>query len=824
MFKHLLSFGLLLFSFSFISAQTTWKGKVVDTKGDALPFVNVFFEGTSVGTTTNMSGEFSLNQPTGKNILLFQFVGFERKKLDLNQQESGKNLQITLKEQALEIKEVTVAAYKKDPAYYVIKQAQKKRKFHLNQVESYTCKIYMKGTTRLVAKPDKLPGIFSITTNGDDKKAFDSLKTGLMYLSESIARVNYEKGTGFKEEMLASKVSGDGQAFSWNKAREVLVSFYEDRQHFGGLNERGFVSPIAPDAMLYYDYKLLGTFKEDGLTINRIAVMPKRKTDPVFSGTLYIVEDLWNIHSLNLKVNKEAQVEFIDSININQSFARIENELFMPLSLQMTYHFGLFGFRANYDAIGNITEYEIGKFDPEKFAKNQVFKVDKSANKQDSSFWNTQRPIVLSGEEKENIVKGDSLKAVYTSKNYLDSMDRIDNKVRPFGLITGGYSNFNRYDSLTHSVNGILSGLQYTSVDGVVLELKPTRTRETTTGNIKTELGLRYGFSSEKFGFKIKRSQLHNQFNRFTDFVEAGWFTQQINEQEPISPLVNSLYTLIDGKNYAQFYNKAYLKFGMSGELINGLNLGADIELASRSNLQNTTSYNFNNRELINPENKAVLSYPNPGLIQHDGRAASAKFNLTARIAFGQKFAIYPDKKVNYRSKYPKLRLHYQLGFSGGPSTALWHFAEAEVYDNVKMGSIGDGEYSVKAGNFFGQKPTNFIDYKHFMGNQTLFLHNQTGAFQNLPYYSYSTNGAFLEAHYEHHFYGFLLNKIPLVKKLKWKEVAGVNFLYSQNNKDYTEVFAGIDNLFRFFKVHFVSYYQNGQPLKPALRIGVRIN
>ncbi len=526
MLKNITSFLFLLFSIvSF--AQTTWKGKVVDQKGEPLPFVNVFFEGTSIGTTTNNAGEFSLIQPASDNhvFLLFQFVGFEKKKLDIKQHSLGEFIRVTLKEQALDIKEVTIAAYKKDPAYYVIKQAQKKRKYYLNQVDSYSCNIYMKGTTHLLAKPDKLPGIFSITTNGDDKTAFDSLKLGLMYLSESIASLNYNKETGYQEEMIASKVSGNAQAFSWNKAEEVMVSFYENRQHFGGLNERGFVSPIAQDALLYYDYKLIGTFKEDGLTVNQIAVMPKRKGDLTFNGTIYITEDLWNIHSINLKVSKEAQIEFIDSINVNQSFAKINEDIFMPLSLQMTYYFGLFGFRANYDAIGNISDYNLGKVTVKKFAKNQVFSVSEAANKQDSAYWNNNRPIVLNTEETANITKGDSLKNIHSSKAYLDSVDKVENKLRPFDFIVGGYRYFKRYDSLTYNFNPLISGLQYTAVDGAVLALTTSREHETQKGWSKNEFSMRYGFASERLGGRFTHSRLINRMSGTRYLAEAGTYT-----------------------------------------------------------------------------------------------------------------------------------------------------------------------------------------------------------------------------------------------------------------------------------------------------------
>ncbi|MES2628879.1 MAG: DUF5686 and carboxypeptidase regulatory-like domain-containing protein [Bacteroidota bacterium] len=824
--KFLPSFLLLITALS--SFAQTWTGKVVDKKGAALPFINVYFEGTSIGTTTNNSGEFSLNQPSPeKKFLMFQFVGFEKKRIDLSTQQNDKPMRIVMTEQIMEFGAVTVAAYKKDPAYYVIKQAQKKRKYYLNQVDSYSCKIYMKGTTSFVQKPDKLPGIFKLAAGADAEKELDSLKLGLIALSESFANVHYSKKDGYKEEMLASKVSGSSQSFSWNRATDVLVNFYEDKIRMDVLNERGFISPIAPEALLFYDYKLLGTFKEDGQTINQIQVMPKRKADPVFTGTIYITEDLWNIHSMDLRVTKDAQIEWVDSINIHQSFTKIEKDIYMPLSLQMTYHFGLFGFRADYNAIGNISEYEIGKVYMKNFFKNEVFVVQDTANKQDSTYWNQVRPVILSNEETGNYAEGDSIKAIRNSKAYLDSIDKASNKFRVFDLVTSGYSYINRYDSITYRMNSLFSALTYSSIDGVGLDLRPSRRRQTPKGFINDEIGVRYGFSSNRPGIKYTHSQLFNQKNYFRHYIEGGYYTNQINEKEPIDPLLNGLYTLIDGKNYAQFYQKSYLKTGISGEVTNGLVLQGDVEYSYRQNLTNAEKYNFNERRLLNVRNLDAGPTVSYGPFDTWDVGSAYKFHIGADIRIKQKYATYPNRKVNYDSKYPKLKLDYQFGIvpSSNPVTAnKWNRVEAEIFDYQSLGMIGAGEYSLKAGAFLGEKPKNFVDYFHFLGNQTAVLNERRNSFQNLPYYDYSTNGKYVEAHYQHHFYGFLLNKIPLIRKLKWKEVAGVNFLYTEDHKDYTEVYAGIDNIFRFFKIQFVSYYQNGQPLKPALRIGLRIN
>ena len=105
------------------------------------------------------------------------------------------------------------------------------------------------------------------------------------------------------------------------------------------------------------------------------------------------------------------------------------------------------------------------------------------------------------------------------------------------------------------------------------------------------------------------------------------------------------------------------------------------------------------------------------------------------------------------------------------------------------------------------------MDYQHFNGNQTILANSDyLNSFKLLPYYTYSTNKQYVEAHAEHHFNGFIFNKIPLLKKTKLQEVAGFHFLYTDKLSQYYEINFGVENIFRVVRVDYVmSYGMNGQ-------------
>lgn len=100
------------------------------------------------------------------------------------------------------------------------------------------------------------------------------------------------------------------------------------------------------------------------------------------------------------------------------------------------------------------------------------------------------------------------------------------------------------------------------------------------------------------------------------------------------------------------------------------------------------------------------------------------------------------------------------------------------------------------------------MDYRHFSGNQTIIASTDyLNSFKMLPYYTYSTNKYYAEAHVEHHFNGFIFNKIPLIKRTKLQEVAGFHALHNDRLSNYYELNFGIENIFKVVRVDYVLSY-----------------
>jgi hypothetical protein len=333
-----------------------------------------------------------------------------------------------------------------------------------------------------------------------------------------------------------------------------------------------------------------------------------------------------------------------------------------------------------------------------------------------------------------------------------------------------------------------------------------------------------YGFSDMRLNPSAK---FHYEYDpkKFANIgIEGGRQTVQFNEKNPISPLVNSIYTLIEKENYAKLYEKNYVELSHNSELMNGLYLRTSLQYADRAPLMNTSDYTFfpgKNQNRSFTSNDPL--FPLQDSANSFTRNQSLEFRADLRIRFAQKYVTRPDEKWVYGSKYPTLHIEYRKGINNLLGSDVdYDLVKFGVSDKIKMGLLGRARYTVSAGAFLNKNKMELMDYYHFSGNKTIFSNFDFTDFQLLDYYTYSTNGNFIEAHYEHDFGGFILNKFPLLRKLKVNELAGIHYLYTDKLPNYFEVFVGIEklNLARF---DFVTSFTDKGRSAVGFRIGLEI-
>ncbi len=779
-------------------------GKVSEQNGISIPFASVYIEGTSRGTTTNLEGNYSLDLEPGIYNLVFRFIGFKQKTERVEIGENGLTLDVILIPESYQLKEVRIVAGAEDPAYAIIRQAQKKRKEYQNEVREYRCNAYVKSTQKLISYPGKLFG------QKVEINEFVDTVTNIFYLSESVSNFSFRQINLVKEEMISSTVSGNPQGYSFNQASDLLVNFYENLIQIGELTPRGIVSPISASALFYYDYRLEGTFVENGNAVNKIKVIPKRKNDPVFSGDLFIMDDNWRIHSLDLMITKEQQIEFIDTFSIKQNFFPVDNQRWMLFNTQYAYHFDVLGFIGNGIVLGLFNGYNLEPAFPEDYFDGQVLKVNKESNTKDSNYWKENRPVPLTLDEKVDYRRKDSTRVIYESKEYLDSMDTRKNKFKVSNLLTG-YTHINSYLNKEYSISSFLENLQFNTVEGWNTSIDYTYSKQWKVPSIrslKISPDIRYGFSNLHWNGKLNVEYMYNRHRQSVMKLEGGTDVVQFNSNNPISPTVNSIYSLLARKNYMKIYEKRYGRVEYESELINGLRLKLATEFADRLPLRNSTTY-----ALASTGDRVYTSnVPNfPFFFEGFEFPRNTSFTIEGelRIRFQQKYIDRPEGKYILGSKYPELRVSYKKGLVALNADTDYDLITASISDQIRVGLLGHLSFLLSGGKFLRRDELHFMDSYHFNGNKTLFTSFRLDQFRDLDYYRYSTSNGFIEGHAAHNFGGFLLNKIPLIRKLKLNEVAGLHYVYTNFLEHYTEVSIGIEK-FNFIHLEvYTSFVEN---------------
>ncbi len=838
------------------------RGRITDENGKGLPFASIYIRETSSGTASNDQGYYQLQLEPGTYTLEYKYVGYRARTETVTIADAAQELNVQLVPEVLNLKEVVVRAADEDPAYAIMRNAIRLRKYHQNETNAWSARVYMKGVYRLDKVPSKVLGI----------KVVD-VDTGIVYLSESVSELHYKKPNKVSERVISSKVSGQKKGFSFNQASEMNISFYDNLLKVEGLSERGFVSPLANNALFYYKFEYLGAFQENGLTINKIKVTPRRRNDPVFQGSIYIVDGTWRIHSTDLRLTKNAGIEFVDFIRVRQVYAPVQEHVWMPVSQRFTFEAAGLGFKGGGYVTGIYSKYKVqpayrkppvlqevepeptaeavattetkparksqikliepAKVKPqeqvaihdEKLFSKEILVVEREANKRDSAYWAEVRPVPLTQEEVLDYKKKDSLEVIKNSQPYQDSVDRIRNKPSFGNFFLGGYTYSNSYRRIAYRFDPVLSLtggpsiLQYNTVEGAVANVGMEYVRSfEDRRRYEIQPTVRYGFSNEKLNAKLRLSYTYNPVRRSEITAEGGRYVEQINSMNPISPFVNTVYTLLQHENYMKLYQRDYGKLTFRSELLNGLNLLANLDYATRRPLQNTTDYTLRERTDTGFTSNVPVNAELPDATFSEHQALTASFTVSFRP--GQEYITRPDQKINLGSKYPIISLGFRAGIKAFGSDVNYQTAALRVYDNLSFGLLGRSTYSFTAGTFWNNDNMLLLDYKHFNGNQTIFAGTYEG-FQLLDYYRYSTNNRYLEGHFEHHFNGFIFNKIPLFRKLKWQEVAGLHYLHTQESKDYMELALGVEHIFKIIRVDFVTSFQARERAQTGIRIGL---
>ena len=807
--KKIVLLVLLLHSFSSFSQI---KGKVTDSDKNPISFVSIYPDKTITGTTSNDAGNYELNIKTpGNYTIVFQFLGYKTIKKIVSITDFPFQLNVVMVDEKVVLDEISINTGE-NPANKIIRKAIDNKSNNTDKFKEYTSSFYSRGLFKVKNAPEKILG----QRLGDLGGGLDSTRTGIIYLSETVSEITFQKKPAeFKEKIIASKVSGSDNGISFNRAEEANFDFYSNAVLIA---ENNLVSPISDNAFRYYRYELEGSFYEkNGRLINKIKVNPKRSKDRVFSGFIYIVEEDWAIYGVDLKASGEQiGIPIIEVLKFKQDYNYSEsNKAWIKISQIIDFKFGLFGFNVDGRFSGAYSDYNFSpKFKKETFS-NEVLSFAKGATEKDSLFWENLRPVALTSEEKKDYLLKDSIKETRKSKKYLDSLDKENNPIKITSLFTG-YTYRNSFKDWSISINSPLTTISYNTVQGrnTTTTINYFKSLNKTGKWIQAGANLNYSMSEKKIRPVFYFTKKWNSIQRPRIFISVGQKINQFNERNPISKFYNTIYSLFLKENYLKIYEKSFSKISYSQEVLNGLYISGSLEYASRKPLFNTSNFVVFGRDIPFQSNNPIdpTNFTAP-FNTHN----IASLNIGTSIVFDQKYVSYPNRKINFEnSRYPSLSIRYRKNFGSNVSEYNSDVLISNIRQNISIGNLGEFNYNIRSGIFFEKKDIAFMDYLHANGNQLkLAPSNRNSSFGLLNYYKFSTNDKYAEVHLEHNFKGRLLRNIPLLNTLNFHVVANAKGLFTGGRKPYSEFSLGLDNIgigkWRFLRIDYVKSNFNGK-------------
>ncbi len=837
------------------------RGNIYDENQEPLPFSTIYVRNIESGSTSNAEGFYEMKLAPGRYDLIFQFLGYESLIKVVEVGEGFKQIDVNLKPQALVLQSVVISARQEDPALTIMRKAIAAAKYHTNQLDEYSSKVYIKGSGRLINAPFLLRK--RIAKEGIDSTA--------AFTSESIVEINYKRPNQINERVVSIRTSGEDNNTS--PTPFINGSFYESE-----IAEA--ISPLSRKAFVYYKFVYKGTFIDRGYSVSKIQVIPRSKGDDLFYGHLSIIEDEWSIHSLDLKTTK-----FGIKFRIKQIYDPIEDKVWLPISHKFDVEGNFLGFKFQYDYLATISDYKItlnpdliteleiidekvdkeiakevslaGKGGKEKttleklqtkekitrrdlrkllrdYEKEELEEgleedviainnrvIDSTAYNNDSTFWAKIRPVPLSVYEKKGYQVTDSLTAKYEREAKGDTL-KIG---RRDGLHFGDFilGNTYRIGDKTHlKINNALLSLGFNTVEGFHASygLQFTKTFENKHW-LSIEPTARYALSREKLIGDIKLKWKLPKNGLFT--VSGGKNINQYNSGNPILPIINTFSSLLSERNFMKIYESNYFSVKYQSKISDKFSYGVDFTWADRNELFNNTDFS-----LIDVDGREYTANApiNDELNDTQFNSSQARtINLSAEYIPFVKYTIRNQKKIALTDKSPVINVSYKSTLGSSGEGVDFSLLDVGVKHSFKTGANGKLSYKLNAGTFLNDNRLTFIDFKHFQGNQFFFQSTDpVESYRLLDYYQHSTAKSYFSSFVHYNFRKLLLTRLPFVQDRGLKEALFVNYLGTSSSQNYTELGYSINNIFRFFRVEGIAVFRDGQYYDWGFRVGISTN
>ncbi|THU38480.1 carboxypeptidase-like regulatory domain-containing protein [Niastella caeni] len=757
-------------------------GKITNTRLEPLAFASVQVTSWKHGTVTKENGTYELELESGKYDLVISMVGYKSQRITVVVQKANYQQNIIMEpDDAKGLSEVVVKGKARDRSEEIIRHVIHQKEAIQAAAGPYSCTVYIKAvqedSLKLKSRKKQVKNVMvdslpaTVNVNADLDR---------MAMAEIVLQLD-KSPQGIKEERLGVTKRGSTEGLFYLSTTQGDFNFYNNLVKTPAVSETPFLSPISYSGLLAYRFRIVRTERQAGRKVYVISVKPRQVSNATVEGEITIADSLWVILHTRLKLPGYHLPEY-DFFEVEQHYDRIADTAWMITRQQFTYYSKSNRAKKSGVTIATYKNFALHKQFDKKHFGTEISATAQEAYEKDSSFWQSNRTEPLTEKEVRFIHYKDSIYRARHTKAYLDSIDRITNKITWKKWLWSGQE-FNDHEKERHwSFPPIPQLYQPFNFGGTRIlasasyhKTYPSRKALWIRPNIS------YGIRNRDINGSLSVRHLYNPFNRGIVTFSAGREFQLIYQGDA---WINQI------KRSSVYLNNA---FGIAHELelANGLFLYADFDIALRRSVSN---YKTNSQvdslfgEYLD-NNQAVAFEP------YNATYGKIRLAYTPR----QRYIREPKEKIILGSSWPTFYVSWRKGIPGPLDSKVdFDYLEFGVEQEIKLGLAGISTYSVRSGSFFNTKDLRLVDYKFQRRGDPLLFMNPHEAFQSLDS-TFPVFKRFYQGHFVHEFNGALINKIPLLKKLQLREVAGAGFLIAaERSLRYVETFAGIERVFKW--------------------------
>ena len=778
--RNLLIFSLLLLGISSQAQSIKVYGKITNAKMEPLAFANVQIKEYKHGSVTKEDGSYELELDEGKYDLVVSMVGYKVQVITIIVRKADYHQDVIMETgDATNLLEVTVKGKFKDRAEEYILHVIKGKDAIEAAAGAYSCKVYIKALQEdsMAFKKSK-----KIVKNDSLIKAQQAnTELNRMALAEIVLRLDRESTKRVKEERTGISKRGNAFNLFFLSTTEADFNFYNNIVSIPTISQTPFLSPLSYSGLLAYRFKTLKTETINGQKIYTISVKPRQLSNATVKGEITIADGLWVVLRTKLQLPEYHLAEY-DFFEVEQQYELVNGKAWMITRQELTYNAISDKKKSSGRTVVTYKDFELNKQFDKKHFGTELSAASAEAYKRDSSFWQANRTEPLTEMEVRFIHYKDSIYQAAHTKAYLDSMDRVTNKITWQKFLFKGQE-FNDHEKRRHwNLPALYTIYQPFSFGGTRLQgfVSFSKTYESRK-NIYLNGDLSYGFRNKDINGSLRFNRLYNPFNR-------GYYYVSLEKSFEAIFSGDAWINMIKRNN---IYLHQAVGLGHSIELANGLYLFSNVDVAFR---RSVSGYKTNNRvdSLFGDvlDNNQAVAFPS-----YNAFYGMLRLEYTP----GQRYIREPKEKVILGSSWPGFSVLFKKGIPGVLRSKInFDYLEFSIRQSVKLGVLGISSYTVKSGSFLNQKDLRLVDYKYQRRGDPILFMNPNEAFQSLDS-TFATFKRFYEGHYIHEFNGALLNKIPFFKKIGLREIAGAGFLIAkERNLRYAEVFTGVERVFKY--------------------------